>query len=65
MAYASWRKCDFQVHTPRDPNWHGERPIGICERMSETSVEVSAIDVEAVRKAWVVDFVRKCLESIR
>lgn len=27
MNYAHWKKCDFQVHTPRDSNWTGARPI--------------------------------------
>ena len=26
MNYAYWRKCDFQVHSPRDPGWDGSRP---------------------------------------
>ncbi len=29
---AHFHKCDFQVHSPRDINWHGDRPATIEER---------------------------------
>jgi len=29
---AHFHRCDFQVHTPRDTNWHGERPQNDEER---------------------------------
>ncbi len=29
---AHFRKCDFQVHTPRDINWDGFRPVSDAER---------------------------------
>ena len=29
---AHFFKCDFQVHTPRDINWNGERPISEEDR---------------------------------
>jgi chromosome segregation protein len=29
---AHFRRCDFQVHTPRDINWDGERPVTEEER---------------------------------
>lgn len=31
---AHFRRCDFQVHTPRDLNWDGERPVTEDERRS-------------------------------
>ncbi len=61
MVYASWRKCDFQVHTPRDPNWLGKRPIGIGESIS--GVVAKEADVKSDRESWAVDFVNKYLEK--
>ena len=29
---AHFHRCDFQVHTPRDPQWHGPRPTTADER---------------------------------
>ncbi len=29
---AHFHKCDFQVHTPRDTNWQGPRPVSDDER---------------------------------
>lgn len=29
---AHFRRCDFQVHTPRDLNWDGDRPVSPEER---------------------------------
>lgn len=29
---AHFFRCDFQVHTPRDPNWVGTRPVSIKDR---------------------------------
>ena len=26
MSFALWMKCNFQLHTPRDPDWTGLRP---------------------------------------
>ena len=52
MNYAYWRKCDFQVHTPRDPNWNGERPVGI--------EEASAEDVNAARAQWADNLIDQC-----
>ena len=52
MRYASWRKCDFQVHTPRDPNWVGPRPVGL----DAASVQ----DVDAERAQWADQFIDQC-----
>ena len=57
--FAYWRKCDFQVHTPRDPNWVGARPVGQGEIIKETGVAAtealmigdSSIDVLTGRNA--------------
>lgn len=58
MSYAYWRKCDFQVHTPRDPNWQGARPIGIGEDIGGTPA--TAEEVDAQRQHWADDFVDQC-----
>jgi chromosome segregation protein len=58
MNYAHWRKCDFQVHTPRDPNWQGARPIGIGE--DNGGVAATAEDVDNSRMQWAADFVEQC-----
>ncbi|MBY4611610.1 AAA family ATPase [Rhizobium sp. 9T] len=62
MAYASWRKCDFQVHTPRDPNWTGHRTLGISETNPATGLPSTADDVDGARKIWAEQFVQKCVE---
>jgi hypothetical protein len=50
------RKCDFQVHTPRDPNWTGQRPIGQGEKIKETGAKVTAQDVDAARVKTNMEF---------
>ena len=61
MSYAYWRKCDFQVHTPRDPNWTGSRPVGLGETVIGTGVPATSEDVEFARTAWAEAFVDHCL----
>ena len=61
MNYAYWRKCDFQVHTPRDPNWTGPRPVGLGEANSGTGAAATAADVEAARAEWARTFVDQCV----
>jgi len=46
---AVWRRVDFQVHTPRDPNWSGSPPLP----------GKSDADRDA-RIAWAKEFVRAC-----
>lgn len=48
---ATWRKVDFQIHTPRDPQWSGSPhlPGGTAE-------------TEQARMEWAKAFVEKCLE---
>ncbi|HEY8006878.1 MAG TPA: hypothetical protein VIE66_08825 [Methylocella sp.] len=61
MTFAYWRKCDFQVHTPRDPNWTGARPIGQGEEIARTSTKATAQDVDAARAVWAKNFVDQCV----
>ena len=61
MSFACWRKCDFQVHTPRDPNWTGRRPLGLGENVNDTGAPATAADVEAARVEWAKAFVDQCV----
>jgi type III restriction enzyme len=58
MSFAYWCKCDFQVHTPRDPNWQGPRPVGLGE--DNGGQPACAADVDAGRQGWAEDFVQQC-----
>ena len=62
MSVAYWKKCDFQVHTPRDPNWAGPRPVGLGEAISATVVPATVADVQAARDVWAKDFVNQCVK---
>lgn len=42
---AHFHNCDFQVHTPRDRQWHGDRPMSDQER-----VEYAKVFIEACRE---------------
>ena len=57
MSYAYWRKCDFQVHTPRDPNWEGPRPAGIDTAPVE--------DVDAARMQRMQRLLRRAHRAMR
>lgn len=39
---AHLHRCDFQVHTPRDPNWTGERPVSDEDRRAYAKRFVAA-----------------------
>jgi type III restriction enzyme len=62
MTHACWRKCDFQVHTPRDPNWTGQRTLGIREHNPATGAPATSEEVDRSRQAWAEQFVDKCVE---
>lgn len=61
MTFAHWRKCDFQVHTPRDPNWQGERPIGLNADLN--GVPATADEVDRARMAWANELVDQCVSK--
>ena len=61
LSFAYWRKCDFQVHTPRDPNWTGSRPVGFGEDIALTGEAATVEDVEAGRAKWAATFVDQCV----
>jgi hypothetical protein len=58
-SYASFRKCDFQVHSCRDPNWQGARPFGLGEILPDGKNATEA-DVEVARNAWAKALVDTC-----
>ena len=60
MSFACWKKCDLQVHTPRDPNWVGPRPLGLGEAVRLTGAPATAADVEVARAEWAKGFVDQC-----
>src|SRR6202051_3063639 len=49
---ATWKKCDFQIHTPRDPQWSGS-----------PSLPGGSPDAEKLREAWADHFVSQCVAS--
>jgi type III restriction enzyme len=61
MSFAHWRKCDFQVHTPRDPNWTGTRPVGLGEPILATGAKANPQDVDAARMQWAKEFLNQCI----
>ena len=61
MNYAFWRKCDFQVHSPRDPNWQGMRPVGEGDPVPTTGKAATIADVDAERARWASEFVDACV----
>jgi len=46
---AIWKKTDFQIHTPRDPQWNGPHYAG------------GTADTEAAREKWADDFLAECI----
>ena len=63
MSFACWRKCDFQIHTPRDPNWTGPRPPGLGEAVCGMGAQATAVDVDAARAEWAKAFVDQCITN--
>ena len=42
--HATWRKCDFQLHTCRDPNWTGFRPSGVGDELEGQKLDIDAVN---------------------
>ena len=61
MSHAHWRKCDFQIHSPRDPNWQGHCPPGRGDLASGESREVTDAEIDEARASWAEDFVDACV----
>lgn len=47
---ATWRKCDLQIHTPRDAQWSGSPNLPGGEP-----------EFEEARQAWATSFVAECI----
>jgi type III restriction enzyme len=62
-GFAFWRKCDLQIHTPRDPNWIGQRPLGQGEDNPATGATATADEVEAARAVWAAEFIDHCVDK--
>ncbi|MEP1933289.1 MAG: hypothetical protein ABJJ37_18590 [Roseibium sp.] len=60
MSFAYWRKCDFQVHTPRDRNWRGPGPVGFGD--DKNGVVATVADVDAERSEWAKNFLEQCIK---
>lgn len=63
MSTASWRKCDFQVHSPRDPGWKGSRPAGEDVVVDSTGKPTGRDQIDKERVAWAEEFIAACLEK--
>lgn len=61
-AFASFRKCDLQVHSPRDPGWQGERCIGLGGQTSN-GAPATEEDVHRDRRKWAKKLVERCERS--
>ncbi len=46
---ARWRKCDFQIHTPRDEHWTGSRSQSGTQNTDDS------------RSEWAEQFLKECL----
>lgn len=49
---ATWKRCDFQVHTPRDDGWEGE-----------PSLPGGSVTAEEARRAWAKALIKVCVDK--
>lgn len=49
---AVWKKTDFQIHTPRDPQWTGSAHLA-----------GGSVENEDARQAWMDSFIQTCIEK--
>ena len=52
---AHYFKCDFQVHTPRDINWHGASAVSSDERIAYSESLVRACRLKGIHAIAVTD----------
>jgi type III restriction enzyme len=52
---AHFHKCDFQVHTPRDPNWKGACPVSKEEREAYASSFIAACRTKEIDAVAITD----------
>jgi len=68
---AHFRQCDFQIHTPRDINWTGDRPVTEEERKSYATDFVAACRAKGISAVAIsdhhdmefVDYIRAAAEA--
>jgi len=61
MSHAYWKKCDFQIHSPRDPNWQGQCPPGKGDTVSDGTDQITDAEIDAARASWAAGFVEACI----
>ena len=61
-TFASFRKRDFQIQSPRDPGWRGARPVGLKDKLP-AGASATASDVYAARRVWAQEFVDACVKK--
>lgn len=52
---AHFRRCDFQVHTPRDPNWAGAKPSSEADRRRYADEFVLACRTKGLNSVAITD----------
>lgn len=52
---AHFHRCDFQVHTPRDPRWHGLRPVLEAERVAYARDFIAACREKGLQAVAITD----------
>ncbi|MCB1228562.1 MAG: AAA family ATPase [Verrucomicrobiales bacterium] len=52
---AHFHRCDFQVHTPRDINWRGERPQTVEERKAYAKEFITACRTKGLHAVAITD----------
>lgn len=52
---AHFHRCDFQVHSPRDPMWHGQRPSSDSERRDYATDFIAACRQKGIDAFAVTD----------
>lgn len=58
-TFASFRKCDFQIHSCRDPNWQGLRAIGTGDKLPDGRVAAET-DIDQARRSWAESLIDAC-----
>src|SRR4051794_36631749 len=52
---AHFHRCDFQVHTPRDPQWNGDEAVTDTERQAYAAAFLAACRDKGLRGVAITD----------
>lgn len=52
---AHFYRCDFQVHSPRDPQWTGVRPLSEVDRRAFAAAFVTACRANSIDAVAITD----------